>query len=66
MCIRDRAHTVLASDLINEQLALLAGLKEEQMGLGHAFEDVYKRQELGRPIATSAEAREMLGLKPRK
>ncbi|MFA6334327.1 MAG: lysine 5,6-aminomutase subunit alpha [Bacteroidales bacterium] len=34
----DEAHTVLASDLINEQLALLAGLKEEQMGLGHAFE----------------------------
>jgi beta-lysine 5,6-aminomutase alpha subunit len=34
----DEAHTVLASDLINEQLALLAGMKEEQMGLGHAFE----------------------------
>lgn len=33
-----QAHTVLASDLINEQLALLAGLPEEQMGLGHAFE----------------------------
>lgn len=34
----EQAHTVLASDLINEQLALMAGLKEEQMGLGHAFE----------------------------
>lgn len=34
----DQAHTVLASDIINEQLALLAGLPEEQMGLGHAFE----------------------------
>jgi len=34
----DEAHTALASDLINEQLALLAGLPEEQMGLGHAFE----------------------------
>lgn len=34
----DEAHTVLASDLVNEQLALLAGLPEEQMGLGHAFE----------------------------
>ena len=32
------AHTVLASEFINEQFALLAGLKEEQMGLGHAFE----------------------------
>jgi len=34
----EEAHTVLASDMINEQLALLAGLSEEQMGLGHAFE----------------------------
>jgi beta-lysine 5,6-aminomutase alpha subunit len=34
----EEAHTVLASDLINEQLALIAGLPEEQMGLGHAFE----------------------------
>ena len=34
----EEAHTVLASDLINEQLAFMAGLKEEQMGLGHAFE----------------------------
>ncbi len=34
----EEAHTVLASDLINEQLALMAGLPEEQMGLGHAFE----------------------------
>jgi beta-lysine 5,6-aminomutase alpha subunit len=34
----DEAHTVLASDFINEQLALLAGIPKEQMGLGHAFE----------------------------
>lgn len=34
----EEAHTVLASDFINEQLAILAGLPEEQMGLGHAFE----------------------------
>jgi len=34
----EAAHTVLASQFINEQFALLAGLKEEQMGLGHAFE----------------------------
>ena len=32
------AHTVLASQFINEAFALRAGLKEEQMGLGHAFE----------------------------
>ena len=34
----EAAHTVLASDLINEQLAFIAGIPEEQMGLGHAFE----------------------------
>ncbi|OPJ55544.1 lysine 5,6-aminomutase subunit alpha [Alkalithermobacter paradoxus] len=34
----EEAHTVLASQFINEQFALIAGLKEEQMGLGHAFE----------------------------
>jgi beta-lysine 5,6-aminomutase alpha subunit len=34
----ETAHTVLASEFINEQFALFAGLKEEQMGLGHAFE----------------------------
>lgn len=34
----EEAHTVLASDIINEQLALIAGIPSEQMGLGHAFE----------------------------
>ncbi|HOY67405.1 MAG TPA: lysine 5,6-aminomutase subunit alpha, partial [Candidatus Ozemobacteraceae bacterium] len=34
----EAAHTVLASQFINEQFAVLAGLPEEQMGLGHAFE----------------------------
>ncbi|MEG0392017.1 MAG: lysine 5,6-aminomutase subunit alpha [Anaerovoracaceae bacterium] len=34
----DSAHTVLASQFINEQFAVLANIKEEQMGLGHAFE----------------------------
>ncbi len=34
----EAAYTVLASQFINEQFAKLAGLKEEQMGLGHAFE----------------------------
>ncbi len=32
------AHTVLASQFINEQLALASGIPEEQIGLGHAFE----------------------------
>jgi len=34
----DKAHTVLASQFINEALALRAGLRREQMGLGHAYE----------------------------
>ena len=34
----EEAHTVLASQILNEQLALRAGLLPEQMGLGHAFE----------------------------
>ena len=34
----EEAHTVLASQFINEQFALLAQINEWQMGLGHAFE----------------------------
>ena len=34
----EEAHTVLTSQFLNEQFALIAGLPEEQMGLGHAFE----------------------------
>ncbi|MCB6994131.1 lysine 5,6-aminomutase subunit alpha [bacterium 210820-DFI.6.37] len=34
----EAAHTVLASQFINEQFAVLANIKAEQMGLGHAFE----------------------------
>lgn len=34
----EEGHTVLASQFINEQFALKAGLKESLMGLGHAFE----------------------------
>ena len=34
----EEAHTVLASQFINEQFAVLANIKEGQMGLGHAFE----------------------------
>ena len=32
------AHTVLASQFLNEAFAKTAGMREEQMGLGHAFE----------------------------
>ena len=34
----EEAHTVLSSQFMNEQFALMAHLPEEQMGLGHAFE----------------------------
>jgi beta-lysine 5,6-aminomutase alpha subunit len=40
----EKAHTVLASQLINEAFALRAGLVPEQMGLGHAYEiDPWKK-----------------------
>ncbi|MDD3050079.1 MAG: lysine 5,6-aminomutase subunit alpha [Candidatus Cloacimonetes bacterium] len=34
----EKAYTVTASQLLNEQFALLSGVKHEKMGLGHAFE----------------------------
>lgn len=34
----EQAHTVVASNFINEQLGLAAGLQNWQLGLGHAFE----------------------------
>ncbi len=34
----DKAHTVLASQFINEAFALRAGIEPAQMGLGHAYE----------------------------
>ena len=35
---RTAAHTVLASEFINEAIALRCGLKPEQLGLGHAMQ----------------------------
>jgi beta-lysine 5,6-aminomutase alpha subunit len=34
----EKAYTVTASQLINEQFAVYSGIKEEKMGLGHAYE----------------------------
>jgi beta-lysine 5,6-aminomutase alpha subunit len=34
----EKAHTVLASQFLNERFAIAAGLPPSQMGLGHAFE----------------------------
>lgn len=34
----EKAHTVVSSQFLNEQFAKLAGLPDEQIGLGHAYE----------------------------
>jgi beta-lysine 5,6-aminomutase alpha subunit len=34
----EKAYTVTASQLINEQFALMSGVKHEKMGIGHAYE----------------------------
>ncbi len=34
----EKAYTVTASQLINEQFALMSGIQHDKMGLGHAFE----------------------------
>ena len=34
----EKAYTVTASQLINEQFALMSGVRPEKMGIGHAFE----------------------------
>ena len=42
----EEAHTVLASQFLNEQFALMAGLPEEQQGLGHAFSIASARSDI--------------------
>ncbi|MGH2821226.1 MAG: lysine 5,6-aminomutase subunit alpha [Actinomycetota bacterium] len=55
----DAAHTVLASQFLNERLALSAGLAEEQMGLGHAFEvDPARPDQIGLELAHAQLIRE--------
>lgn len=34
----EKAYTVTASQLINEQFAIMSGIKPEKMGIGHAYE----------------------------
>ena len=34
----EKAYTVTASQLINEQFAIVSGIKHDKMGIGHAFE----------------------------
>lgn len=63
----EQGHTVLASQFINEQLGLRSGLKEEQMGLGHAFEiDPSMEDGLLMEIAQAQLCRELFPRSPLK
>ncbi|MGI5853716.1 MAG: lysine 5,6-aminomutase subunit alpha [Bacillota bacterium] len=63
----EAAHTVLASQFVNEALALRSGLPEEQMGLGHAFEiDPAMEDSLVLEIAQAEMAREIFPKHPLK
>lgn len=63
----EQGHTVLASQFINEQLALRSGLKEEQIGLGHAFEiDPMMEDGLLMEIAQAQLCRELFPRSPMK
>lgn len=61
------AHTVLASQFINEQFALKAHLPAEQMGLGHAFEmDPKLKNGFLYELAQAQQAREIFPKAPLK
>ncbi len=63
----EQGHTVLASQFINEQLALRSGLREEQIGLGHAFEiDPAREDGLLLEIAQAQLCRELFPRSPLK
>ncbi|UZW13508.1 lysine 5,6-aminomutase subunit alpha [Clostridium pasteurianum] len=63
----EEAHTVLASQFINEQFAITAGIKEEQMGLGHAFEiDPNLENSFVYELAQAQMAREIFSKAPLK
>mgnify|MGYP001017605345 FL=1 len=63
----EAAHTVLASQFINEQLGLMAGLRHEQLGLGHAFEiDPNVEDSLLWELAQAAMARQIFPEAPLK
>ncbi len=63
----ENGHTVLASQFINEQLAIRSGLKEEQIGLGHAFEiDPAMEDGLLMEIAQAQLCRELFPRSPLK
>jgi beta-lysine 5,6-aminomutase alpha subunit len=63
----EKGYTVIASQFINEQLGLRSGLKEEQMGLGHAFEINPKMEDgLLMEIAQAQLCRELFPRSPLK
>jgi len=63
----EEAHTVLTSQFLNEQFALMAGLPEEQMGLGHAFEiSPYVKNGFLYELAQAQMAREIFPKAPLK
>ena len=63
----EEAHTVLASQFLNEQFALCAGLPEEQQGLGHAFEiDPARENGFLYELAQAQMARELFPKAPLK
>jgi len=63
----EEAHTVLASQFINEQMGLSSGLREDQLGLGHAFEmDPEKEDGWLYEVAQAQMAREIFPNSPLK
>jgi beta-lysine 5,6-aminomutase alpha subunit len=63
----DKAHTVLASQFINEAFAHRAGVKDEQLGLGHAYEiDPWKEDSFLMEIAQAQLIRQIFPRHPIK
>jgi beta-lysine 5,6-aminomutase alpha subunit len=63
----EAAHTVIASQLINETFAHLAGMKDELIGFGHSFEiDPAREDTLLREFAMAMMVRELFPRSPIK
>src|SRR5438128_2967856 len=63
----EAAHTVIASQLINESFARLAGMKDELIGFGHSFEiDPAREDTLLREFAMAMMVRELFPRSPIK
>jgi len=63
----EAAHTVIASQLINETFARLAGMKDELIGFGHSFEiDPAREDTLLREFAMALMVRELFPKSPIK